>query len=304
MAAYHFNNRIESVVPNLRHMLINNETGDECNVRLTLDVYDTARDPAVATRLLSEEVQKRVLPYQTSAVMGAARSAESLPLAILNTIRLIPQVSYTSTSTSLNNRDTYAMFGRTIPSNDGDAHAALEYFSGVGVTHLGIAYVRDEYGTAYRTSLEKAAAKYGIQTYAAAIVWDQDIDDVRLRETVQESIQKMQASGYRYFVGIIFNSVLQILVEEATSAGIMGPGFFWLFSDGIHESFLATLKVPAGGAEAKAIHGLAAISTGAPETGNKTTSYLEALYTFAKNEECEAYFATKTVRIIDTRSPS
>lgn len=91
MAQYHFNNRIESVIPNLRELLTDKQTGKECDVHMTLDFYDTGREAGLATRMLVEHVQSRGFPYEASAVMGAVRSAVSGPLAVLNTVGQTPQ---------------------------------------------------------------------------------------------------------------------------------------------------------------------------------------------------------------------
>ena len=294
LAQQHFNRRSESVVPNLRELLTDTN-GKECDLKMTLDFYDTGRSPRIASKLLSQHVCPRGFPYEPSAIVGAGRSSVSVPMAVLNTVQGLPQVSYASTSSTLNNRDTYAMFGRTVPSNDGDAQALVEYYRNLGVSHFGVVYIQDEYGTAYRHSLERAALKYGMQVSTAAIKVDQSNSNQNgLGDGIADAVARLKSTGYRFFVGIIFKQHLTNLIEESSQAGIMGPGYVWLFGDGVSASYFRSLRFTEGTAAARAVHGLGLIGTGVASHDGSYHRFMAALAA-EDNEEFRSYYASKTV---------
>ena len=219
-------------------------------------------------------------------------------MAVVNTAQQVPQISYSSTSSTLNNRDMYPLFGRTIPSTDGDARALIEYYQNLGVTHLGVLYVSDDYGTAYRLSLEKAASAYGIQVSSAAIIVDQeDSNQNSLLDGIVDAVDTLKSTGYRYFVGVIFKQHLDVLIEEASQAGIMGPGYLWIFGDGISQYTLAYRKFPAGTPMAKALHGLGTIGTGVSSNGGYYERFEDLYLTTGNTSEFRAYYESKSVRL-------
>lgn len=296
MAMHHFNNRIDTMVHDLKQQLTDSN-GNECDLKMTMDFYDTERQTRTGSSILAKQIHSTQYPYQTTAVMGAVRSAVSVPLAVLNTARSIPQISYASTSTTLDNRGIYSLFGRTIPSNDGDAQAVIEYYAELGVERLGILYVRDDYGTAYRLALEKAATYKSITTASAAIIWDQSQSNENgLRDGIKDAIASLKATGYRYMMGIIYSPHLEISIEEATAGGIMGPGYVWIFGDGIVPRHLEGLRYPTGSAEANAIQGLGLISVGS--AGEHVSSkFVENWNSFDDLEEFPQFFESKSVRV-------
>ena len=294
LAQQHFNRRSDSVVPNMRELLTD-ENGKECNLRMTLEFYDTARSPRTAAKLLSQNVFQRGFPYEASAIVGAVRSSVSLPMAILNTVKELPQVSYASTSTAFDDREKYAMFGRTIPSTDGDAEALIDYYRDLGLERFGILYVQDEYGISYRRSMERAAMRYGIEVCSAGIKVDQsDLNQYGLRDGIVDGVAALERMGYRYFVGIVYDQHMNDLVAVSSQAGIMGPGYFWLFGDGISESCLTSLQYPEGSAMTKALHGVGLIRTGVPPLGGNLERFKTALVA-EDDEEFRSYYANKMV---------
>lgn len=296
MAMHHFNHQMDSIVPDLKQQLTDSN-GTACNLRMTMDFFDTERAATTGAALLARRVHAAPHPHRTTAVLGAARSAVSVPLAVLNTVRNVPQISYASTSTTLDDRETFRLFGRTIPSNDGDAQAAMAYYSELGVTHLGILYVQDEYGTAYRLSLARAGREKGIQTSFAAIIWDQSQSNENgLRDGVKDAIATLKKTGYRYMMGIIYYRHLGLLVEEATAAGIMGSGYLWVFGDGIlPAAFEEGLRYPVDSPQVKAIQGLGLLSVGAASE-HAASTFNENWNNFGKIGEFPIFFESKSVR--------
>jgi hypothetical protein len=295
LALQHFNSRRESIVPNLRELLTT-ENGQECDLRMTMDFYDTERSARIASKILTDRVYQRGFPYEATAISGAVRSAVSVPLATLNTVRSVPQISYGSTSSSLDNRDYYKMFGRTIPSNDGDAQALLDYLSELGVSHLGILYVQDDYGAGFRISLETAASRLGIQVASVSIDVNQDLaNENGSRGRIIDAVRALKSTGYRYFVGIIFTSHLDPLVSDGLQEGIMGPGYQWFMGDGVSGAAVIGAKFPQGSHQAIGFHGLGFIFLGAATHDGSYDRFKEELLARDSTTEFRSYFAAKTV---------
>ena len=313
MAAYDFNHRRSEIVPNLPQLLTprtrpstssgNNDNNDNnnpeqssstpCNLHLTLDFYDTERSVIRGATILTEHVHPRPFPYQATAMVGAVRSAVSMPMATLNSLVGLPQISYASTSSDLNNRDSYPLFGRVVPSTDGDAAAALDYFVNVlGTTHLGILYIKDTYGSTYHLSLDSAANQRGVRTKSVAI--DSSAEAPDFENKMMSVLATLQQTGYRHFMAIIGQTHLGTLVRSGRKLGIVGPGNFWLFGDGINArglgSVFATSEDPLG------FHGFGFLSLGSPIEETQTEKFMKQYLEFDSNKEFLEYYAYKTVR--------
>lgn len=288
MAAFDFNNRRENIVQNLR------EITKDCDLKMTLDFYDTARISRIGAEVLSQHVHRSEYPYQTSAVMGAVRSAVSLPMAILNTVKKIPQISYASTSTSL---DQYRFFGRVVPSNDGDAQAAVDFLAQQKSTHLAILYVADEYGTAYRLSVEQAATRAGILTQSVAIPWGQQeqSSEESTRNNMESAVAALVETGYNHFVGIIFRQHLYELIDLGAPLGLVGPGKFWILGDGVSTSSISAISYPKDSVHARALQGLALISTRAASSGGHYQRFLDSFESLTDDQDFLQYFESKSV---------
>jgi len=265
MAQHHFNNRIESVVPNLKALLA------ECDVRMTLDFYDSQSSPAIGTTLLVDHIYERSFPYQATAMQGEVLSTVSVATAILNSLHRLPQISHASTDVRFDqDRDTYRFFGRTIAANTGDAVAAMEYFRSVlQVQHVGILYVPSTFGESFKTALVEWGTQHGMMTKTAAIELDQkDMSHANasgnggLQRSIRDALSILKASGYRYFMALTFTEHFEALLTEATSAGVMGPGHFWMFTMSMSPQFLTSLRYPAASPEAQSLHGIGIVSRG------------------------------------------
>lgn len=82
----------------------------------------------------------------TSAMIGAAASSVSVPVATLLRLFQIPQVSYASSSARLNNRDRYGYFFRTISADNLQAEAMIDLCQRFNWTYVSTIYTNDFYG--------------------------------------------------------------------------------------------------------------------------------------------------------------
>ena len=82
----------------------------------------------------------------TTAVIGAASSGVSVPVATLLRLFKIPQVSYASSSARLNNRDRYSYFFRTISADNLQAEAMIDLCIKYEWTYVSTIYANNFYG--------------------------------------------------------------------------------------------------------------------------------------------------------------
>jgi Receptor family ligand binding region len=143
LALHHFNNMQEIGHPVLGDYITNHTKLLGCNVKLTMELIDSQYSPTKTTlefTSLSQRPTSIQSPLAT-AVIGAQRSAETLPLAVLTAVKGIPQVSASATSLSFDTKEQFPLFGRTVTSTKGEAAAAARFFQSIGSTHVVILFV-------------------------------------------------------------------------------------------------------------------------------------------------------------------
>lgn len=140
--------------------------------------------------------------------------------SIVTGVKGYPQFSPISTSTQLDDKTNYSLFGRLIPSDDGTAiPAVLFYTKRLGVSHLAVIHNNDGYGNAYARSLLRAAGQFAPEMRIQFI----DITFETEAEDIKKAVRFLKSTEYRYFFGIIEGSrTYDSLMEEAYNQGIAG----------------------------------------------------------------------------------
>ena len=218
LALTHFNDRSNLVVPNLSEML------GECNIYMTMDMLDSKSSPFVASKQFysyfnsKREAKGALKAPHPAAVVGAGLSSVSRALLTLTGSYQIPQISPSSTSAELDKVEAAATFGRTVPTNTGDAEASIAYFKHLGITHFAILFVRDDYGNSFQKDLGQASSREEIITMSAGF----EIDS---RESIASALKIIKESGFRYIYAILhsFPGVL----EQAFDTGLVGDEYTW-----------------------------------------------------------------------------
>ena len=113
---------------------INNNTSILPNITLGAKIYDTCLSQTIgvdgAKQLVRYSLRNTTSPLV--AVIGAARSDVSIPVANILRAFDIPQVSFLSTSPELSNKDIYSYFFRTISSDTFQAKAMVDVVKSFG----------------------------------------------------------------------------------------------------------------------------------------------------------------------------
>ena len=248
LAAHHFNNGDGAVVREVEGL---NET---CPVRIVMDHHDSESSPGVAMNIFQRQVMEGER-HPPSALIGASRSAVSTPLAIFSGLYQIPLVSPFSTSMELDNIRQYPYFSRLVPSDAGTARALVAYLRSrrADLRHLGVIYLNDAYGSAYFQAIQDAAGDGSgnddkdadwdaILVKGASFLYTRDESSA---EQIDLAIQKLADTGYRTFFGVFYDEHYDLVMERAVYHGIAGPGYTWILSDGLSETYLHKRKFEA-----------------------------------------------------------
>eukprot|EP00980_Cylindrotheca_fusiformis_P029599 scaffold23584_cov127-Cylindrotheca_fusiformis.AAC.2 len=230
LALEHLNTGNGTIVKEIENL------NDRCPIRFTAEIFDSGLSQIVAVdhviRLVSREPGTERLP---AAFIGAARSAVSIPTSTITSLKGYPQISPISTSSNLDDTNSYPLFGRTIPSDAGTAVPAILYLRfELGVKNLAVMYVNDVYGDSYAQGLQLAAEKYAPDMKIQFIDFPFDISP----EIVAATVAKVKETNFRYIFGILFSTAhYEAFMTEAYESGIAGTGeHFWMFSDSVSTS--------------------------------------------------------------------
>ena len=98
----------------------------------------------------------------TVGLIGAGASRVSIPIAGLTRLFEVPQISYSSTSAILSNRERYSYFFRTIPSDTREAVAIIDMLRYFNWTFISTVFTRDSYGQSGIDDLHDLTRKHGI----------------------------------------------------------------------------------------------------------------------------------------------
>ncbi|CAB9514229.1 activated protein kinase catalytic subunit alpha-1 [Seminavis robusta] len=205
---------------------------ERCNVRFTTEWLDTEFQGGVALGHVVEQANKQTQP--PCAFLGAYRSAVSMPMAIATGLFQVPQISAASTSASLDDASQYPLFGRTIPSDTGNAIPTIIYMHTVlGLQHVAIINVNDAFGNAYVEGMRHAAAIHAPQLKIHQVPLDEG------QAAISAAVASVKAIEYQYIFMIVFTAETHdAIMTEAYQTGVAGDGqHVWIYAD----SFLGVL---------------------------------------------------------------
>ncbi|KAG7337152.1 7 transmembrane sweet-taste receptor of 3 GCPR [Nitzschia inconspicua] len=174
----------------------------------------------------------QLLP-QPCAFLGAYRSSISAPTATLTSFQGYPQISGMSTSSDLNDRLSFPLFGRTIPSDAGTAQVVAMHYASLGISHLAVLATNDSFGNAYASELRKAVSNLGFHLTIQQIPMEKD------GSNIVQAITSLKQLQYRYIFVAHFGGSNMVqndnLMLEAHRQNLI-EDHVWMFSDGIASS--------------------------------------------------------------------
>ncbi|CAB9497518.1 acid type B receptor subunit 2 [Seminavis robusta] len=214
-----------------------------CPIRFTAEFLDTSLSQSATVQQTNQLLNRQTEHDQVEvcAFIGAARSAVSIPMAILTGLANRVQLSYVSTSTVLDDTQQFPLFGRLVPSDEGVALPYLQFLRARGVRHLGVVHWNDDYGNAYARAMLKTASTY----FPEMTILSVDIPRLGSPAEYQEAVLALKESQFRWFFGVFGGDSDYVnLMEQAAMAGIAGTGrHVWIFSDSLGTSVIPSLEV-------------------------------------------------------------
>lgn len=286
LAIHHFNNGDGSVVKDIDGI------NKRCPIRFVADFYDSESTEMTAIDVFSRQIYESFDSQNSntrlpSVLFGAYRSAVTVPLAILSSIYEIPHISPLSTSTELDDKMQYRYFSRLIPSDATTAWAAINYLRAKSpeLSHLGILYVNDAYGSAFYRAMEEAGQELGISIKGSSFRFN-DADEI------SKAVQTLSKTEYRVFFGIFYNQHYNVVMEKAVEFGIAGKQNVWIVSDGVSESYLNGMSYPTGSNLAIASQGVGILKAeGGREAVDENSGYSRfAKAWYDQNDDAIEYY--------------
>jgi hypothetical protein len=207
---------------------------DRCKVRFTVEYGDTQYSGGVTVKHVVQQVNRDppngidVSERLPCAYIGAYRSAVSIPMSIVTGVFGLPQISGASTSVDLDDKEQYSLFGRTVPSDEGNAVPFIIYMrETLNIQHLAVLNVNDSYGNAFAEGLRRAAEQYAPDMVIVQI----PVDDSESSRNA--AITALKDSEFRFVFCLVFDVVTHdALLTEAYRQGVAGDGFHnWIMGD-------------------------------------------------------------------------
>jgi hypothetical protein len=286
------------------------ESTRDCNLFLTMDFRDSAFSPIVAgkefqdTFLFSNE--QNLMRPRPMAVVGPVRSEVSDIVSTLGGVGTTktkgvddgddthssgsggtPNISPSARSARLDNNEQYPFFGRTIPTNTGEAMALCLYLQSINVRRLAILHVSDNYGDDFSLEVQNAARQFGISIFSVSYTDGLD-------EELDSAISQLKTSDYKYFFGIFSAGSVDTTVLRLYGEGLLNrTDTVWLFGETTNESFDRQLSTSnqTDMDLAQALNGTGTVLLNTPE--RERCIFKQLLQDFQGDEALVEYFLSK-----------
>ncbi|KAG8009726.1 G-protein coupled receptor family C group 6 member A [Nibea albiflora] len=137
----------------------------DVNITLGYQILDSCSDVSTALRATAHFTQQASCPtcaQPVIAVIGATHSELSIAIARQLTLKMIPQISYSSTTAILSDKSRFPAFMRTIPNDQHQTAAMASLLSTYGWNWVGIVTTDGNYGRSALDNFVSHASKKGI----------------------------------------------------------------------------------------------------------------------------------------------
>ena len=161
-----------------------------------------------------------------SAVIGAIISPVTTSVAGLFRYFKIPQVSFSSTSTLLNNREFYPYFFRTIPGDDHQVQAMIDLILHFKWDHVSTLYSSNSYGQPAINAFHKLANEKGI-----CLDYSESLDEKSDYNSIASKLYNSTANVVLLFASLTDVQRILPAVNSVYNASINKRRFLWLASD-------------------------------------------------------------------------
>ena len=165
--------------------------------------------------------------YDVVGVIGADSSPSSIIMAKLLDIFQIPQISPSSTSDLLSNKNKYRFFMRLMPPDRLQIQAILQLLIHFNWTYVSTVYSNGGYGEEAVKDLHELARKHGICIGASIAISHHSTEADYLR-----IVRFLHTNGARIVVLFIDQEEARSIFRASREAQLIGE-FLWIGSDGL-----------------------------------------------------------------------
>ncbi|KAL5010700.1 hypothetical protein ScPMuIL_013005 [Solemya velum] len=208
-------------------------------VTLGLKAYSTCGSPDKALEHATDIAFSRSTSSRSSCVIGPEWSSEaavvSKMLGSMSPFSRLPQIGYSTTASSLANRDLYPNFFRVVPPDDVQIKVMVELMRQLDWTYLAIYYENSNYGVEGVTQLETLAKPYGICVSIKMKV-DAHQTTNEIETTIRNGLTSLQDKNGNDVGGVIFfgsSNIAKIIVDQANTLSSNKTLPVFVFSDAI-----------------------------------------------------------------------
>ncbi|XP_045621093.2 metabotropic glutamate receptor 3 isoform X2 [Procambarus clarkii] len=175
-------------------------------------------------------------------VIGGRDSAVSVQMASVLRVIEMPQISYISTSASLNDRERFPFFLRTVPSDSTQVQAILDILRSFKWSYASMVYSSGEYGEGGYRELTRTAAEYDVCFASPAHVLSKNDPDDVYQDVVKQLVNR-EAN-----VVVVF-AQREVAIRLLKTVRLLGAHsrFLWIGSDGWSSTPLQEVEAVAEG---------------------------------------------------------
>lgn len=208
---------------------------ERCPMLFTAEFLDTKNNARVAMGQLNS-IFAREEGFRPCAFLGNTFSAVSIATSVQTGIYDSVQVSVTSSSAQLDNKDLHPLFARTGPSSSDMCKPMLDFvYHHLNVRHLAVIASDDPGQSSIVSCLISEQGSYPDMHPVARITLPTNSE----ARNYEATIAAFKETGFRYVIPLVNPGDHFPLIEEAARQGVAGTGFHtWIFNGGAVGSIL------------------------------------------------------------------
>jgi hypothetical protein len=224
LAAHHLNTGDDSIVPQLEGL------SDSCSIRFLVEGVDDQGSVSGGLAGIIDQVRRDPSGPKPPpcAFIGAVYSSSSIPTSTVTGVLGYPQISHSATSSRLDDKSQYPLFGRTVPSDEGNAVPLIIYFYEVlQIRHLAVINDNGAYGNAFVDGMRRAARMYAP---------DLEIQQMPVTNddfAIAAAIESLKRTKFRFVFTLVFGqNTHDAIMLEAYKQNVAGNGLHnWFYGD-------------------------------------------------------------------------
>lgn len=172
---------------------------------------------------LSELIRdgKKIQPDVIDTYIGPYLSDSSIYLAEILTDLKVPQISYAATSTTLDDQNIFPYFFRTVPTDDKQVLAMLQYLDKNNIRYVQLLYTDESYGQQGVTQFDRLIDQYDLKICVAQrVVFPESgvVSQESSNDVVKVLLQKPAANTTVIFAGTKYIRAFLLAVQRTPGA--------------------------------------------------------------------------------------